>query len=174
MYRRLIMTLMPMAMSPRAREGEPLLHQTWKEVSLKLGLLPEMLALEEPALGRAYSAPGSSQRSGRNLSGSSKLWMLLWMACSCTHSQPATSFVHHEHIYCEASCLTASVRAFNHSITRNKRLHVLSDRQMGSRWMGTSSKLQLVNCLTSASAGRGGRERRHGGLPAGRQWCFWG
>ena len=43
---------------------------------------PEVGANSPPFKGLAYSAPGACQRSGRNLSGSSKLRQVLWIACA--------------------------------------------------------------------------------------------
>ena len=57
---------------------------------------PEVGASSPPFNGLAYSAPGACQRSGRNLSGSSKLRQVLWIACACpaqtsTHALEKTS-----------------------------------------------------------------------------------
>ena len=51
---------------------------------------PEVGASSPPFNGLAYSAPGACQRSGRNLSGSSKLRQVLWIACAC----PAQTVTH--------------------------------------------------------------------------------
>ena len=51
---------------------------------------PEVGASSPPFSGLAYSAPGACQRSGKNLSGSSKLRHVLWIACIC----PAQASTH--------------------------------------------------------------------------------
>ena len=51
---------------------------------------PEVGASSPPFNGLAYSAPGACQRSGRNLSGSSKFRQVLWIACAC----PAQTSIH--------------------------------------------------------------------------------
>ena len=49
---------------------------------------PEVGASSPPFNGLAYSAPGACHRSGRNLSGSSKLRQVLWIACICPAQTP--------------------------------------------------------------------------------------